>query len=245
MIVNRRQLYPMRAIVLCAGLGSRLRPLTDLLPKPMLEVGGSPLIAHQLRRLAAAGVREVAVNLHHLGSVVRNEVGNGYRYGVSVRYADEPVLRGSAGALLGFPGFFDRRFVVVYGDVYHEVDIEALAAFHSASGAVMTIAATTADDPTRCGVLDIAADGRVRSFVEKPEVAREDTAVNAGIYVCEPDVLDYLPESGASDFGSDIIPKLVESGEGVYALPTPAVVQDIGTPAGYERARLLAGKRSS
>jgi mannose-1-phosphate guanylyltransferase len=244
MIVNRRQLTPMRGIVLCAGLGSRLRPLTDRMPKSVLPVAGQPLIAHQLRRLAAAGVREVALNLHHLGSLVRDEVGDGSRFGVSVRYADEPVLRGSAGALLGFPNFFDRRFVVVYGDVYHEVDIEALAAFHSASGATLTMAATTADDPTRCGVLEIGADGRVRSFVEKPEVAREDAPVNAGIYVCEPHVLDYLPESGPSDFGSDIIPKLVESGEGVYALSTPAIVQDIGTPAGYERAKMLAGQRS-
>lgn len=244
MIVNRRQLVPMRGIVLCAGLGTRLRPLTDRVPKPLLEVGGRPLIEHQLSRLAAAGVREVAVNLHHLGSIVREQVGDGSRYGVRVVYAEEPVLRGSAGALLGFPGFFDRRFVVVYGDVYHEVDVEALAAFHSATGAIMTIAATTADDPTRCGVLGLGSDGRVTSFVEKPEVAREDAPVNAGIYVCEPRVLDYLPESGASDFGSDIIPKLVESGEPVYALSTPAVVQDIGTPAGYERARMLAGQRS-
>lgn len=229
----------MKAIVLCAGLGTRLRPLTDTTPKPLLDVGGEPLLYQHLRALAQAGVGEVAVNLHHLGEAIEAAVGDGAQFGLKVLYSRETDLRGSAGALLGFPGFFDETFYVVYGDVYHEIDLRTLAEFHANRGAVLTIAATTADDPTQKGVLEIDDHGRVTAFVEKPLTAPPDAAVNAGVYVCEPQVAALIPP-GSSDFGRDLIPALVEIGEPVYALSSPAIVQDIGTPDGLERARAIA-----
>lgn len=231
----------MKAIVLCAGLGTRLRPLTDTVPKVMIEIAGEPLLFHQLRRLREAGVTQVAMNLHYLGDVIRAAVGDGAAFGIEARYADEPELRGSAGALNGFPGFFDEPFFVVYGDVYHEIDFAALAAFHNARRADMTIATAVADDPTRCGVLRIATDARVEAFVEKPRSAPPDAPTNAGFYLCEPKIAAMIPP-GVSDFGGDVIPSLIAAGENVYAFSTAAIVQDIGTPQGLERARRLASR---
>lgn len=228
--------------MLCAGLGTRLRPLTDVVPKPMIEVGERPLIFWHLHALADAGVGEVAINLHHLPDAVRGGVGDGSRFGLQIRYNTEPVLMGSAGALNGFPGFFDESFFVVYGDVYNEVNLAELAAFHRARQAMLTVASTTAEDPTTKGVLDSDDSGRVRAFVEKPPAAPADAMVNAGIYVCEPAVAALVPP-GVSDFGTDLIPSLIATGESVYALSTSAIVQDIGTPEGLARARELASRR--
>lgn len=231
----------MKAIVLCAGLGTRLRPLTDTIPKVMVDIGGEPLLFRQLRMLRDAGVTQVAMNLHWLGDVIRDAVGDGTAFGIQARYHDEPELLGSAGALNGFPGFFDERFFVVYGDVYYELDLAALADFHAVRGADFTIATAVADDPTRCGVLRIAPDARVEAFVEKPPSAPPDAPTNTGVYVCEPGVAAMIPP-GMSDFGADVIPSLIASGENVYAFSAPAIVQDIGTPQGLERARRLASR---
>lgn len=230
----------MKALALCAGLGTRLRPLTDTIPKPLIEIGGKPLLVHHLEAARAAGVTEVAINLHHLGQMIRTAIGDGSSLGLEITYADEPELRGSAGAIGGFPGFFDQRFLVIYADVYAEIDFGALAAFHASRSAMMTLAATTADDPTRCGVLTINDEtGRVEQFIEKPRTAPADVPVNAGFYICEPRVAALVPP-GNSDFGSDLIPLLVATGEPVFAMRVPGPVQDIGTPDGLERARQIA-----
>lgn len=233
-----------RAVVLCAGLGTRLRPLTDAVPKPLLEIDGEPLLARTLRRLARAGVREVALNLHHLGHLIRDSIGDGSAFALRVVYAEEPVLLGSAGAVRNLAPFCDRRFAVVYGDVLADVDLLELEAFHRARGALLTMATTTAEDPTRCGVVTADADGRVLRFVEKPAWAPACATVNAGIYVCEPGIVAWVPE-GPSDFGGDVIPALVREGAPVYALASTVTVHDIGTPAGYARAQRAVRERST
>jgi mannose-1-phosphate guanylyltransferase/mannose-1-phosphate guanylyltransferase/phosphomannomutase len=207
----------------------------------MIEVGGEPLLHHHLRMLAAAGAKDVALNLHHLPEVIRDEAGDGAAFGCRIRYSVEKDLLGSAGALNGFPGFFDETFFVLYGDVYHEIDLGDLARFHAQRRAILTMSATTAEDPTTKGVLSVDETGRVHAFVEKPPVAPRDAAVNAGVYVCEPRVAALVPP-GSSDFGSDLIPGLIATDEPVYALSTPALVQDIGTPEGLAKARALASR---
>lgn len=230
----------MKAIVLCAGLGTRLRPLTDATPKPMIEVGGKPLLHHHLNALRDAGVNEVAINLHHLPGVVENGTGDGVGFGMRIHYNIEPEPMGSAGALNGFPGFFDEPFFVVYGDVYHRIDYKAMLFFHATQRSTLTLATTHDEDPSQKGVVEMdAATGRVSAFVEKPPSAPKDSHTNAGLYLCDPSVAAMIPP-GTSDFGSDIIPTLIGTGEKVYAYPTPSVVIDIGTPVGLARAREAA-----
>lgn len=223
------------AVVLSAGLGTRLRPLTDTTPKVLLPVAGEPLLFHTLRLLAGAGVKRAGINLHHLGDVVREAVGDGRKFGLEVVYSEEPELLGSAGAVRKLAPAIDGRFAILYGDVLTDLDLGRLERFHEAHEAVMTLALTHAEDPTRCGVVEIDDSGRVLSFAEKPRAARPDADTSAAVYVCEPEVLSSIGD-GFSDFGSDVIPSLIESGEPVYGMRTNAYFQDIGTPEGYRLA---------
>ena len=218
------------AIVLAAGEGTRLRPLTDSVPKVMMPIAGEPLLFRTLAHLAAQGIRNVGINLHHLGDVIAEAVGDGSRFGVKVTYSHEESLLGSAGALHGFGDLLAaRRFAILYGDMLTDADLGELDRFHHEHGAVLTMALMKSEDPTRCGVVGTNHDGRVTSFVEKPETAEPEADVNAGLYVCEAQILDAIP-AGRSDFGSDVIPSLIASGQKVYGLRTRSHFQDIGTP---------------
>ncbi len=228
----------MKAMILAAGAGTRLRPLTDAVPKPMLPIAGEPLLSHTLRWLRAAGITEVAMNLHHLPHVVRAGLGDGSRWGVRIRYAEEPQLRGTAGALLPFADFFDESFVVIYGDLLLSLDLVALIAFHRQRAGVMTIALKTTDQPESQGMLELNEQGRVLRFVEKPRTWPADQRwANAGVYVVEPDVLRFIPAERPADWGHDIIPRLIAEGAPVYGYLAPGQVIDIGTHAAYERVK--------
>ena len=232
------------AVILSAGLGTRMRPMTEQTPKVLFELGGEPLLFHTLRLLASSGVERVAINLHHLGSKILQAAGDGSAFGVRITYAEEPELLGSAGAVRNFSSVIDGPFAVLYGDVFTDVDVRLLGAFHQKSGAMMTLSLTHSESPTRCGVVDVAPDGRVKSFVEKPKTAALDAVVSAGVYICAPSLLGAIPE-GVSDFGTDVIPALIASGERVFGMWTNAYFQDIGTPEGYRLAgESLLSRRS-
>jgi mannose-1-phosphate guanylyltransferase len=225
-------------MILAAGAGTRLRPLTDTIPKPMLPIAGEPLLAHTLRWLRAAGISEIALNLHHLPGVVRAGLGDGARWDVCLRYSEETELRGTAGALLPFAAFLDQPFVVVYGDLLVSLDLAALIVFHRERQGLMTIALKTTDQPESQGMVEIDARGRVTRFVEKPRAWPADARLaNAGVYIVEPEVLRLIPADRPSDWGHDIIPRLIADDSPVFARLVPGAVIDIGTHAAYERVR--------
>lgn len=212
-----------------------MRPLTDTCPKPMLPIAGRPLLEWTLGWLRRYGVREAALNLHHLPDVVRG-LGDGARFDMRLRYAHEPVLRGTAGALHGFPGFFNEPFLVVYGDLLLDLDLHDLAGFHHGCGALMTLALKRTATPHSQGMVEVADDGRVLRFVEKPATWDGGDTANAGVYVCEPEVAARVPP-GFSDFGHDIIPTLLRDGAPLYGRPLRGYLLDIGTPEAYARAQ--------
>ncbi|HZO94989.1 MAG TPA: nucleotidyltransferase family protein [Candidatus Baltobacteraceae bacterium] len=204
----------MNALLLAAGVGSRLRPYTDARPKPMLEIGGRPILHHNLAMLAAAGFRDVVVNLHHLPGVVRASVGDGSAFGVRVRYGDEPALLGTAGALLPFADAFAHgTFAIVFGDNLNDVDLRNVVRAHRASDAVATVVLYARDDVSQSGVAELGTDDRIVRFVEKPR-AGETTShwVNAGIVVAEPALLEVVPRETPSDLGRDVLPALAARG---------------------------------
>ncbi|HWQ15756.1 MAG TPA: nucleotidyltransferase family protein [Roseiflexaceae bacterium] len=232
----------MKALVLAAGAGTRLRPLTDACPKPMLPVAGRPLLEWTLRWLGRYGVTEAALNLHHLPHVVRAGLGDGGRFGMRLTYAYEPELRGTAGAIHNFPGFFDGTFLVIYGDLLMDLDLADLVGFHRACGATMTLALKRTATPHSQGMVEVDGRGRVLRFVEKPPAWDGGDTANAGVYVCEPEVAARVPP-GVSDFGHDIIPALLRAGAAVYGRPLRGYLLDIGTPETYAQAqRDWAGK---
>ena len=230
----------MKAVILAAGVGSRLRPLTDTCPKPMLPIAGRPLLARTLDWLRANGVAEAALNLHHLPDVVRAGLGDGSEWGMTLRYSYEPELLGSAGALRTiaerFPGWLGQTFALIYGDMLCDIDLVGLLAAHQSDRAMLTLALKRTATPHTQGMIELDPAGRVRRFVEKPADWRGGDLANAGVYLCEPAMLAAIPP-GFSDFGHDIIPTLLATGATVYGRLTPGYLLDIGTPAAYAQAQ--------
>lgn len=227
-------------MILAAGEGTRLRPLTDLVPKCMVEVAGKPILAHAVERLRAAGVTDITVNLHHLPQIVMDYFGDGSAWGVSIRYSREPELLGTAGGVGKVREHFTSPFFVWYGDNVSTCLLDRLYAFHRARRGIATIALYRRDDPRSSGIAQLDTTDRVVRFVERPTPDQVfGNLVNAGIYVLEPDVLPYIPLGRASDFGRDVFPALLEAGEAVfgYRMGPGEGLWWIDTSRDLERAR--------
>jgi len=204
-----------KALLLAAGLGTRMRGAFGDVPKILAPFGGRTLLDHQLDYLAAQGVDELAVNLHHHADHVLAHLGNGIRVSV------EEELLGTGGALLPLRDFLDEPFVVLYGDVVTDLDLSSLRL-----DGIATL--TCYRGPTEeKGVLEVDADLRVTSFVEKGGAG--DGLVNAGIYLLDPAILDFVGEP-PSDFGHDVFPSALAAGARISAQPIDAYLRDVGTP---------------
>jgi NDP-sugar pyrophosphorylase family protein len=236
----------MRALVLAAGEGTRLRPFTLERPKPMVPIGGTPLLEHLVRLLRRHGVAQIAINVHYKPEVIVDHFGDGSRFGVSIVYSWEPRLRGSAGAARQLDWFLTEPFIVLYGDVLTNIDLGELVALHHGRAACATLALYEPDDPSRCGIVELGPEGRVVRFAEKPVTDCVGGAMlaNAGIYVLEPEVLHLVPPEGSFDFGNDLFPRLLREKQAVYAYRVPGYILDVGSPERYARAEadLRAGK---
>ena len=224
----------MKAFLLAAGLGTRLRPITDTTPKCLVEIGGRSLLDIWLDALAKAGVHEVLVNTHHLAGAVEAHVAH-RSMPPAVRLSHEPVLLGSAGTLLANRDFVanDEMFLVVNADNLTDFDLGLLIDAHRAGAAIATLSLFRAARPSECGIVEVA-DGLVVGFVEKPAEPRSDLA-NAGMYAFHPAVLDEIPEPLPRDIGFDLLPRLVGRARAVAL--DDCYFLDIGTTAALERAR--------
>lgn len=229
----------MKAMILAAGEGTRLRPLTNMIPKPMLPVGGKPLLEHTICWLRTHGIEQVAINLHHGPWLTQAYLGDGSAWGVRITYSLEDRLLGTAGAVKKLQSYFDDTFVVVYGDVLTNMDLTGLVSFHQAKGGGVTIALYRVENPWTCGLIELDGEGRLLRFVEKPspEDVFTDLA-SAGVFVMEPRVLDHIPVDTFYDFGHDLFPALLTEGVPLYGYPTDAYLVDIGTMEKYRQARL-------
>ncbi|MDT8445843.1 MAG: nucleotidyltransferase family protein [bacterium] len=226
-----------KAMILAAGLGTRLRPLTDHLPKPMVTVQDKPVLQHSIELCRQHGINQIAINLSHLPDVITDYFGDGSSFGVQLQFSMETELQGTAGALRPFLSFFDQTFVVIYGDVLSHTDLSRMLAFHQEKGGVATIGLYRVPNPQECGLVDLDSEGRVTRFVEKPPIDEVFTDLaNAGIYVLEPEVLDFVG-SGFSDFGKDVFPALLEQAREMYGYPISEYLIDIGSLEKLEQAR--------
>lgn len=239
----------MKAIILAAGKGTRLFPLTGEVPKPMAPVVGTPLLQHTLELLAGMGVDEVRVNVHHLAEVILGYYGEDARVdGMPIRFGREERLMGTAGGvkrLASIDRSFDETFVVVMGDALTDVDLREVVAFHKEKGALATLALTRVEDTRRYGVVDLDAEQNIVGFQEKPDPrdAVSDLA-NTGIYVLEPEVLDYVPRDAFFDFAEDVFPQLLEAGEKLAGYEGDFYWSDVGTLEAYRAAQqdVLSGQ---
>ena len=223
----------MKAVLLAAGVGTRLRPYTDSMPKCMIDVGGTPVIERTLRNLAEQGVHDFAINLHHCPEVVRSRLGSGDRFGSSISYFEEEVLLGTAGALSQMRSWLtDGDFLVVFADNIVEIKLSALLERHYELGSTATMALYWREDVQASGVAELTSDGRVTAFIEKPKAgATESHWINAGLLCCSPRVLQFIPD-GFSDFGHDVLPSLLRADEvvGGYQMTDDESLYWIDTP---------------
>ena len=179
---------------MAGGEGSRLRPLTSNVPKPMLPVANRPLMEHIIELLRNHGITDIVATVQFLASVISNYFGDGSDLGVGLSYATEEVPLGTAGSVLGAQDLLSGPFVVVSGDALTDIDIGEVVRFHRAKGAAATLVLKRMNDPLEFGIVMTDDDGRIERFLEKPTWGQvfSDT-INTGIYVLEPDVFDLIP----------------------------------------------------
>lgn len=232
-----------KAVILSAGHGTRLLPMTAGTPKVMLPVGGVPLLERHVRRLAGAGAVEICLNLHAHPNVIRNHFGDGSRFGVRIHYALEPSLQGTAGALAAFRDVLDCRFAVHYGDVYSELDWGRMARFHDLRRAAATLAVHPSSHPEDSDIVEMDALGKLVRLHHKPGSSRHGALGNAGSYLLEREVFRFVPEGGPSDFIKDVFPAMLAAGLPLFGYRTDDVLFDMGTPERLSRLEAwMAGR---
>ena len=233
----------MKGMILAAGKGTRVRPITQSIPKPMIPILGKPVMESMIELFAQHNVSKIVINTSHLAEVIEGYFGDGHHFGVQLSYSYEEELLngeyisnalGSAGGMKKiqeFSGFFDETFVVVCGDAWIDLDLTDAVRQHKALGGIATIVTKNvlADDVEKYGVVVTDTRGQVTSFQEKP--AKEDalsTQINTGIYIFEPAIFDYIPKDQEFDIGSELFPLLVEKHVPFYAVELAFQWLDVG-----------------
>jgi mannose-1-phosphate guanylyltransferase len=222
-----------KAFLLAAGLGTRLRPLTDRLPKCLVPIHGKPLLSLWVEICENLGVQEVLINTHHLAEEVQNWARR-QDTRIRIHLVHENNLLGSAGTVAANREFVsdDDDFYVFYADNLVRADLAALAPFHARHEGVLTLGLFRSPKPQDCGIVTLDDAGRITSFEEKPPQPRSNLA-NAGIFAARRSLFDFLPYGGFADFGKDVMPRLVEK---MWGYLLKGYVLDVGTPESYQRA---------
>lgn len=222
----------MQAVILVGGQGTRLRPLTSTLPKPVVTLVDRPFISYMLEWLCGHGVRDVIMSCGFLATSIREVLGDGSDLGVDLRFVEEPDPRGTAGALKLAEPMLDERFLMLNGDVLTDIDLTSQIAQHKATGARATLALAPVADPSAYGLVLLHEDRSVSEFLEKPGADRiESNLISAGAYVLERSILDLVPAGRNVSIEREVWPLLV--GKGLYGFPSQGYWLDIGTPARY------------
>lgn len=226
----------MRAMVMAAGLGTRLRPLTYEVPKPLVPVANRPVMEQILLSLAKQGIRDIIANLHWFPETIENRFGDGSGLGINLTYSLEDQLLGTAGGVLNVREYLaadGEPFIVTAGDALTDVDFGALVEAHKShrdTGGVATLVVKRISDVSEFGVIVTDADGRVQGFQEKPDPAEAlSDLANCMIYVLEPEIFDYFPDIAEPDFANDVFPALLDAGVPFYVHETEAYWNDVGS----------------
>ena len=225
----------MKAVIQAGGKGTRLRPYTLVLPKPMMPVGELPVIELLIRWLRRNGVQDCIVTTGYLGHLLRTFCGDGSRWDMNLVYTEEPAPLGTVGALDLLRDQLDDTFLVVNGDLVTDLSLRSLLHFHRGHGGPLTVGTVRKDVHVDMGVLDLDADARLVEFREKPTLSYQ---VNMGLYCMEPSVLDLIP--GGIPFGfDDLVFQMLDHGQPVHAYHHDGEWLDIGRPEDFQRAQDL------
>jgi mannose-1-phosphate guanylyltransferase/mannose-1-phosphate guanylyltransferase/phosphomannomutase len=228
-------------MILAAGLGTRLRPITYAMPKPMVPVLNRPVMEHIARLLARHGFGEAIANLHWFPETIEGHFGDGTAFGIELSYSREERLLGTSGGVRNAAGFLGDSFLVISGDALTDIDLAAMRRFHESHDGIATLATRRVADTSQFGVAITGADGRVQGFQEKPDPAEAlSDLANCGIYMFRSEIFDFFPEPGASkaagdedpagfaDWAMDVFPALLEGDVPFYSHEIDAYWNDIG-----------------
>lgn len=224
----------MQAIVLVGGEGTRLRPLTYGTPKPMVPILGVPFLARTMERLAAAGITDVILPAGYLPQQIIDYFGDGSSIGMKITYVIEDVPMGTAGALKNVEEHIHGPFFVLNGDILTSLDLRAMMREHERKGGIGLLHLIRVDDPSSFGCVVHDAQGRISAFVEKPPKGTEPTnEVNAGTYLFEREILDFVPAGRNVSIERETFPQIIAAGKGLYAYTTDDYWMDLGKPEQY------------
>ena len=227
----------MKAVVMAGGQGTRLRPLTSNQPKPMVPIGNKPTVQHTLELLARHGINDVVMTVAFMSQMLRNHFGDGSSLGMNIEYSVEESPLGTAGSVKNAQSALEDTFFIISGDALTDFDLTEILDFHREREALVTIALKSVDNPLEFGVVIVDEEGRIERFLEKPGWGQvfSDT-INTGIYVLEPQVLDYIPGGAVYDFSHELFPKLFGMHKPLYGHLSNGYWQDIGSLEQYLQA---------
>jgi len=235
----------MKAVVMAGGEGSRLRPLTSTMPKPLVPVAGRPIMEHILLHLRRHQLRDVVATVQYMGASIRNYFGDGSDQGVSLTYSVEDSPLGTAGSVMLARQQLNEAFVVISGDSLTDIDLGAAARFHRERKAIATIVLKPVPNPLEYGVVVVDEGGAVQRFIEKPSWGEviSDLA-NTGIYILDPSVFEFFRPGEVTDWSGDVFPKLLKEGEHVFGWIADGYWEDVGSHSAYVKANFdcLEGK---
>ncbi|HOQ01446.1 MAG TPA: NDP-sugar synthase [Acetivibrio clariflavus] len=224
----------MKALFLAGGFGTRLKPITNDLPKPMVPIMGKPLLERNIENLKRHGIDEIVLSTCYKPYKIENHFKDGKKFGVKINYISEDMPLGTAGAIKNAESFFDDTFLVFNADILSDIDISDMIRFHKEKQALATIAVTEVDNPSAYGVIEHDENGFITAFKEKPKPHESNSnLINAGVYIFEPQLLDYIPTGRAVSIERETYPLLLQEGFKIAVYNKCSYWLDLGTPEKY------------
>jgi mannose-1-phosphate guanylyltransferase/phosphomannomutase len=228
-----------KAVIMAGGFGTRLRPLTMKIPKPMVPIMNEPMMGHIIRQIEEVGIKDIVSVLYFLPDTISDYFGDGSDYNVNMEYVMAQADFGTAGAVKNAEATLDQRVIIISGDVLTDIDLKSAIAFHEERDADATILLTRVETPLEYGIVMTEEDGKINRFLEKPSWGQvfSDT-INTGIYILEPHVLDMIPKKTEYDFSKDLFPDMLEKGMGLYGYIAEGYWRDVGNLNEYHKGQL-------
>lgn len=227
----------MKALILAAGLGTRISTLFPDIPKAMVPIKEMPLLEHHIKHLKKFGVKKFYINLHHLPNVIKDYFGSGDKFGVHIEYSFEKKLLGTSGALVNFKNELNETFIVLYVDIFTNLDFGKFLEFHKKNNSQATLLVHKTDHPLDSDLVALDTNNKIKKFHFSPhnKPVTDTNLSNAAIYILEPEVLQFLPSVVPSDFVEDFFPDLLKKGVRLYGYQSNEFSKDIGVPERYKK----------
>ncbi|WP_421379843.1 sugar phosphate nucleotidyltransferase [Bacillus salacetis] len=235
----------MKGVILAGGKGTRLKPYTLSVPKPMVTIMNKPILEYNIALLKANGITSIMITTCYKADKISEYFGDGSEFGVNITYLHEELPLGTAGGVFNSSQYLDEPFIVISGDAFTSLTLSDAIQFHQEKGSPLTIVGKEMENPRGYGVCKTNSEGRLIEFVEKPEPGEIiSNLVNTGIYVIQPEMLEKYQFNGYTDFSRDVFPRMIEEQEKIYVYQTEDYWRDIGNPEQYKLARedFLNGK---